>query len=194
MDNENKKSLRQEYFDTYEAMSKNEREELILIQKIKSNVKYFIGIDNIIQKIIELIDNAETVSFASDRNRKYISKKQPLFVLKINKKNIPEKLVYANNTNADNDYFIENHLNPKYENDVKTIQNHIQEEVVEPYSKWLMDYLMDNDKFMKLCKENGLNELTLDENTLRLILRISAVMFAIKVDLKNNKVFLEYAV
>ena len=76
MAEENKNSkFKQEYYDTFDMMSQDEREELILIQKIKSNVKYFVGTEKIIEKISELIDDSNTVSFSAERNRKYISKK-----------------------------------------------------------------------------------------------------------------------
>lgn len=187
------RNLKQEYFDTYEAMTEDERQELILIQKIKSNVKYFVGIDNILNKLIELIDESTTVSFAAERNRKYISKKNPLFVLKVNKGNIKEKLEYFK-ADTNEEFFIDNHLNPKYEGDVFYIQNKIQKEIIEPYANWLMSYLLDDDKFINLCRENGLDKITISDNALKVVARTSAVMFAIKVDLKNNKVMLEYAV
>jgi len=193
-ENKNVSKFKQEYYDTFDMMSQDEREELILIQKIKSNVKYFVGTDNIINKISELIDASNTVSFSSERNKKYISKKNPLFILKVNKNKIKEKLVYFNNDENCNDYFVDNHLNTKYESDVRYIQDHIREEIIEPYSKWLLDFLLDNEKFMNICKENGLEEIKLNKDILKLIITTSAVMFAIKVDLKNNKVFLEYAI
>jgi len=195
MAEENKNSkFKQEYYDTFDMMSQDEREELILIQKIKSNVKYFVGTEKIIEKISELIDDSNTVSFSAERNRKYISKKNPLFILKVNKNKIKEKLVYFDNDEKCNDYFVDNHLNQKYEKDVTYIQDHIREEIIEPYSKWLLDFLLDNEKFMNICKENGLEEIKLNKDILKLIITTSAVMFAIKVDLKNNKVFLEYAI
>jgi len=195
MAEENKNSkFKQEYYDTFDMMSQDEREELILIQKIKSNVKYFVGTEKIIEKISELIDDSNTVSFSAERNRKYISKKNPLFILKVNKNKIKEKLVYFDNDEKCNDYFVDHHLNQKYEKDVTYIQDHIREEIIEPYSKWLLDFLLDNEKFMNICKENGLEEIKLNKNILKLIITTSAVMFAIKVDLKNNKVFLEYAI
>jgi len=195
MAEENKNSkFKQEYYDTFDMMSQDEREELILIQKIKSNVKYFVGTEKIIEKISELIDDSNTVSFSAERNRKYISKKNPLFILKVNKNKIKEKLVYFDNDEKCNDYFVDNHLNQKYERDVTYIQDHIREEIIEPYSKWLLDFLLDNEKFMNICKENGLEEIKLNKDILKLIITTSAVMFAIKVDLKNNKVFLEYAI
>ena len=186
--------LRKKYIDTYDALSPEERDELIIIQKIKSNIKYFIGIDNIISKLVEIIDEQSIVSFASERNKKYISTVHPLFILKINKKEITENLEYLKNDATVNDYFINNKLNPKYEKDVRYIQDYIKDNVVAPYAQWVMSYLEDNEKFTKICVENGLSEEHLKNKALDIVSKTSAVMFAIKVDLKNNKIFLEYAV
>lgn len=184
--------LDQDYFDTYETLSKEEKNELIIIQKIKTNVKYFVGIDNIIKKISNLIDESNTVSFYSERNKKYISKKKPMFILKLNRKNIDRNFDYYNSDGTD--LYVNGKTNPKYEGDITYIQNKINEEVISPYSAYLVDFLTNNEKFTKLLKDNGVNPNNVTDDKLKLITMTSAVMFAIKVDLKNEKIFLEYAV
>jgi hypothetical protein len=182
-----------EKFDTFDAMTKEEKNELLLIQKVRNNVKYFIGIDNIIKKIKSLIDNSEYVSFNNERNRKYISKSKPLFILKPNHKKIAAeyKLSYINST--EKDYIINGASNPKYLKDIEYLQNIVYNEIISPYSEYLMTFLKDDEKFSKLLAANGLTEVTIDPATIQLISIMSSTMFAIKLDLFNDRIYLDYA-
>lgn len=186
--------MKKELFDSYEAMSQEEKEELILIQKIRQNIKYFVGPENIVSKLVSLIDDSEHFKFINERNRKYISKKKPLFIIVLKPESIKDvDLLYLKQPNKD-DFFINNRTNVKYNNDIEWIQSKVYQEIIRPYSDYLMEYLTDNEKFNAILKENGIDNTKISKETIRLITMTSSVMFAIKVDLKNDRIYLECAI
>ena len=184
--------MNNEKFDTLEVMSDEEKKELILIQKVKSNIKHFVGIDNIIETISNLINESSYFSFFSERNKKYISKKKPLFVLKMNEKELSKVMDTSFLKKNKGEFIIDGKTNVMYEKDLIYIRDLVYTEVIKPYSDYLMTFLKDNDKFNKLIKDNF--DLDVSLIPMKTMLLTSSVTFAIKTDLATGKILLEYAI
>jgi hypothetical protein len=180
--------------DTYETMSDDERAELILIKKIRNNIKYFVGIDILIDKIKEIIENSEYFSFANERSKKYISKTKPLFIVSPNYEKIENEHELLYRSCDQKEYFIGGRTNDKFTDDINYLQKLAHDEIVKPYSDYLMTFLKDNDKFNEILKKNGLEKINLDKSIINLVTMTSVTMFSIKVDMVGNKVYLEYAI
>ena len=193
---EENKDYRDLLIDTYDIMTEEERLEFIMIKKIKANIKYFVGVDRIIEMITNLIDNTKFFDFLNERTRKYISKNRPVFMLKIHfdefeKEEEPHDFEFLKS--KENDFFINGKTNSKYNFDIDYLQQKAFKEIIEPFSDELMTFLNDGDKFMSILKENGVDNITLDEDKLRLMTITSAVLFSVRVDLVGRKLLLEYA-
>ena len=182
--------------DSLDLLNENEKQELLLIQQIRNNIKRVIGIENIITKISSLIDSSNYFSFNTERNRKYVSRTKPIFILKIDKTKLAKDykgIQFIKNIQKD-DFFINGHSNPKYHKDIELIQEIISEKIIHPFNEYIMDFVYNSDKFNEMIKDNLGKEVTFTEKDKQLVAMTVSVMFAIKVNLKDERIYLEYAV
>lgn len=183
--------------DSLDLLNENEKQELLLIQQIRTNIKKVIGIENIINKISSLIDESIYFPFNSERNRKFISRTKPIFVLKIDKNKLVKDygdFQFVKNTQQKNDFFINGHSNPKYHKDIELIQEIISQKIIHPFNEYIMDFVYNNEKFDEMIKENLGSDVVFTKKDKQLIAMTVSVMFAIKVNLREEKIYLEYAV
>lgn len=177
--------------NTLELLTQHDIEEIDKIKRIKQNITKCIPNEKLIKIILEIIEESDYFSFKNARNKKHISLTRPLFVLKAeNSLKKIHKFTYN-----DGEETIENgRLKDIYANDVIFIQHTVQKDIVSKYSEILKDMVTNEKEFKKILKENNIDIKELKNELVEMAEFITIAMFAIKVDLKSNTIYLEYAI
>jgi len=183
--------MRQENFDSLDIMTDEQKRDFFLVKQIKQNIKHFIPKDELLEFIEDIMDKNEYFIF-SEKNKKYINMNRPLLIIKPNIKRINKdyKLKYVNEDQST--YYIDNRINPIYKDDINYLQDLVHEVLIVPISNFIMSYINDEQKFLQVLKNNGLNiddEFNIEMS--KMIKMTSSIMTSIRVDLMNNKIFIE---
>lgn len=165
--------------DSLEILMSNENDVTLLneIALVKSNIIYHIGVQNLVNKVIELIDESSIIDFKSQRNKKYINIKRPLFIVKLSKSDKQIKDIYPDLQGVNDMY------------------NVISECVHRDIVSKLSDYIVSNVKDKGLLEEllnKEVNDDLFEASTL--ISFLTASIFSINCDFDNNTIYLEYMV
>lgn len=165
--------------DSLEILMSNEDDVTLLneIALVKSNIIYHIGVQNLVNKVIELIDESSIIDFKSQRNKKYINIKRPLFIVKLAKSDKQIKEVYPDLQGVSDMY------------------NVVSECVHRDIISKLSDYIVSNVKDKGLLEEllnKEVNDDLFEASTL--ISFLTASIFSINCDFDNNTIYLEYMV
>ena len=113
--------------------------QLLDVMAIRSNRMAYIGIENLINEIKDVIDNSETFEFRSLNAKKFIDKNKPTFVIKVN----PNKIEYFLNKYKDKDI-------EKYINEISSL---VGNEIISESSKIINKFIDGNDELVDLLKE-----------------------------------------
>lgn len=113
--------------------------QLLDVMAIRSNLMAYIGIENLINEIKDVIDNSETFEFRSLNAKKFIDKNKPTFVIKVN----PNKIEYFLNKYKDKDI-------EKYINEISSL---VGNEIISESSKIINKFIDGNDELVDLLKE-----------------------------------------
>lgn len=113
--------------------------QLLDVMAIRSNLMAYIGIENLINEIKDVIDNSETFEFRSLNARKFIDKNKPTFVIKVT----PSKIEYFLNKYKDKDI-------EKYINEISSL---VGNEIISESSKIINKFIDGNDELVNLLKE-----------------------------------------
>lgn len=122
-------TIDQDEFSTEEEINRNEmmKQVSVLIQA-HNDLMSQIGVENLIERMIEIIDNAGSFQFKSDRSRE-IDKELPLFVMSLRKE------VYSDYADLNASIF---------ESSIITL---VQREVIKPTGEILNEYIESNQEY-----------------------------------------------
>jgi hypothetical protein len=158
----------------------DDEEMLMEIINIKKNILNYIDIEDIINKIISLLDKTKVFSFKNKRNAKYINKNKPLFILQIHHEKAVNKFGEYNDKDLEKYY--------------QYVSDCLHSEIIAPFSDYLMRILKNNDEFKKVLKKFNLDLKESYSEDLGLTAFLTASIFSISVDKSNNIIYLEYII
>lgn len=164
--------------DSLEILKKEEKDLDIIkqIMAIKSNLTAYLQPKELIDEVITLIDNSEIFDFKSQRNRKYINEKRPLFVVKSKSdKHIKELYPHLNNI-TDRE---------------KLISESVHLEIVSKLSDYLVKRIKDTQTLTNIIQEEITEEIL---ETSILISFLTASIFSINCDFASNTIYIEYMI
>lgn len=155
--------------DSLDYLLDEDIEKINTIQKNKRKLMSYFKNDFMVETIKKLIDNSKYISFVSERSKKFVDVKQPVFNLKINL----EEFI--------SDYNINLYVRTE-ESMTSTVQSCLNNEVYKPFSHVLFDTIKQQPNDSDIFKEIP---------DIYDVLLLSSI-FAIRIDLANSKVILEY--
>lgn len=167
-------------------------EDLLLlsqIERVKRNIVRFINPETIVDKIRELIEESDEFDFKNKRNSKYISVKKPLFILSFDFKNCSHRFTYNEGEEVDG----RSDLGGDYD----YITERLHRTVTSKMSDFIVKKLTKSDEFAKVLRENGINpdmKKRPGSQPPMIMNFLTAAIFGITIDLKNNTIYLEYVV
>lgn len=178
-----------EFKKTFENLSEEKRRKLLEIKTIRDNIGSFISKREQIDQLIKIIDESTVFSIKSERNRK-IDTRLPWFIMTWNWEEMESKYKFSNRRN-EYEKLKEKDFLPvakKYIMDENKVAEIAREEIFIPFSNWLADFLVDQDKF-KLFFEEKFN-MTLDNEDEEFIRNLSMLF----VNIFQSRILLNSAV
>lgn len=173
--------------ETSDLLSKEDEILLAQIERIKKNITKFIKPEVLIEKIKGFIEESPAFDFKSKRNAKYINTKKPLFILTLNRKAITTyEFIYKEGEEVDG--------RAELVRDYDFINECLHETVISKVSDFISKKLKNNEEFMKVLDDNDIEWRKLSKSQMVLMGFLTASIFGITVDLKNNTIYLEYVV
>lgn len=161
--------------ETSELLNKEDEKLLNDIQLIKQNIKTHIGIKNIIDAIRNIIKNSKYFSFTSKRTEKYISNTRPLFIITADREKITKDTGYVfTETPRDSDI----------------LSKLIQKEITSKYSEYISS-ILKGDELKEILKKNNIE---VDDEVIELTTFVTSSIFGINMELKENIIYIEFAV
>ena len=161
--------------ETSELLSKEDEKLLRDLQLIKQNIAKYIGIKNIIDQIRNIIKNSKYFSFTSKRTEKYISTTRPLFIISADRDKITKDTGYV---------FTES------TKDSDILCRLIQMEITSKYSDYL-SHMLRGDEIKDILLKNNIE---VNDELLELSSFITSSIFGINMELKENIIYIEFAV
>ena len=161
--------------ETSELLSKEDEKLLRDLQLIKQNIASYIGIKTIIEQIRNIIKDSKYFSFTSKRTEKYISTSRPLFIITADREKITKDTGYVfTQTTKDSDILC----------------NLIQKEITSKYSDYL-SFMLRGDEIKNILIKNNIE---VNDELLELSSFITSSIFGINMELKENIIYIEFAV
>jgi hypothetical protein len=176
--------------DSMDFLSEDDEKLLAQIEYIKKNILNYIKPEVMVDKIRQIIEESSLFSFKSKRNSKYINVYKPLFILSMDKelaiKQRQYSFIYQDGETVDNRH----ELMPDYD----FINLCLQDEITSKYSEFLLRQLTDNNEFMKILNEQNIDGKKISKKQLKLVSFVTASIFGITVELRQNIIYLEYVI
>lgn len=148
-------------------MSSDDVNQMNKVMKIRKDLMTYIGTENLINFIKEIIETTDGIDFRSEVARNYIDKNRPNFVLTMTNIQMDPK--------KSNDMYYVNNL-------TNEVTNFINDNVISKLSKYLMDSIEGNEELQEAIKSLG------EEVRLASFINI----FSIKLNAEKNIVNFEY--
>lgn len=167
---------KKDLIETTDYLNDEDEKLLQLIQIIKQNITSYIGKQNVVDKIKDIIENSEYFSFKSKRNAKYINLNKPLFIITANKEKITKDKNYTFK-NSQDDYLI--------------LHNLIQDEITSKYSEFLSNKLT-TESINEILINKKLSDIEIKDDLNMLASFVTASIFGINIELANNIIYIEF--
>ena len=161
--------------ETSDLLSKEDEKLLKDIQIIKQNISRYIGADTIVNEIRNIIKESRYFSFTSKRTEKYISLTRPLFIISANREQITADTGYV---------FTETPA------DCSILSRLIQQEITTKYSNFIST-VMRGDELKNIMIRNNIE---INDELLELTSFVTSSIFGINIELKENIIYIEFAI
>lgn len=123
--------------------------DLQLLMRIRNNIMNYVDVENTIDIIRNVINDSENFSFRSKQAEKFIDVKKPVFVIKLDDRELSAKNKQSfEGSESDYQSYINN-----YEKDVA---DKLDREVLKYIGKAIFDSIKDDSELDRLLKDNEL--------------------------------------
>jgi hypothetical protein len=78
--------------------------------------------------------------------------------------------------------------------DYNFINDCIHTEITSKYSEFLTDQLTNNEEFLKILNENSIDTKKISREQLRIISFVTASIFGVTIEIRQNIIYLEYVI
>lgn len=171
-------------FDTSEVLTEDDYREIEDIKEIRKRLLAYINIEVLIEKIREIIDESDYVSFKNERSKKFIDKRRPIFYITIDKSKIFKSDEYKHSktfSSADKEAsYYSNIVYKEVINKTTTFINDSLKNSKDNETEELKEYIMSTSLFK--------DDLPKDDESFYSRMSILSMMFGMRLenDNKNN--------
>jgi hypothetical protein len=176
--------------DTADLLSPEDEKLLQQIEYIKQNILNFIKPQVMVDRIREIIEGSKSFDFKSKRNSKYISTTKPLFILAMDRETACEGRDYSFRYKDGEPVDGRDDIREDY----SFVARCIHEEITSLYSDFLVKQLTNDGEFLKILNDNNVDGKKITAEQLRLINFVTAAIFGVTIELKQNIIYLEYVI
>lgn len=180
--------------DTIDIMTNEDTQTFAKISAVKKGLMTFIKPEEIVVKIVELIE-ASTSFNMSSLAKKTIDYRRPVFnftydpktIVNTAKKNKPYEFRYKGGEVKATD--------KKYSKDIEMVVNNVYRQIIVPFSNHIIDKIKDDEKFIDLLMNLGIIEdRDVDLKEVNDVVFTLSNIFGSSVSLERNQIAFEYVV
>jgi len=163
-----------EYIDSVDLMTNDDLKNLSDIREVKQRVLSYINIEVLVEEFLHIIDKSKYIDLRSERSRKFIDKKRPVFNLKIDLEKAKK-----------DDYFKDKnyHSSMRQDEEQHFATNIIHYDLISKINGYIMSCLKQNPKLIDyIASKDIFKDCNKEErdflNNVSLISNIFAIRFS----------------